>query len=162
MNDFLNDLRELATMPTLKGVLALLYTLFLHTIGYPGSAADSLVILMLCDLALGFGKAWQLNNVRGAKLKCGAFKFFRYWLAVAVFVEVDIAILKALPATPISISHCFIAYLATNEAFSCLDHLAFFGVPIPESFLSRLRQYRDHALAGKWDGEERRKTPRGE
>ena len=54
-----------------------------------------------------------------------------------------------------------IAYLAINEAFSCVDHLAFFGMPVPEAFLRRLRNYRGACLAGEWAGPERRRTAEG-
>ena len=77
---------------------------------------------------------------------------------VAVFVMVDSAVKQAFPYVPVSLRDTFIAYLSINEAFSCIDHLAFFGMPVPEAFLKRLRKYRDECLAGRWAGPERRRS----
>lgn len=154
----LENLRELCQMPTLKAALALLASWALEMVGHPESAALMLFWLLLCDFSLGFSRAWTLKDIRGEKLKSGAFKFFRYWLAVAIFVMADATIKKAFPSVPVSIRDTFIAYLAINEAFSCVDHLAFFGMPVPEPFLRRLRSYRDAALAGGWNGLNHRKS----
>lgn len=143
-------------MPTLKAGLAFGTSWALAMVGHPDSAAMLLFSLLLCDLALGMTRAWKTNTFRGARITRGAFKFFRYWMAVAVFVLTDGAMKKAFPALPVSISDTFIAYLAINEAFSCVDHLAFFGMPVPEAFLKRLHNYRASCLSGQWDGTERR------
>lgn len=158
MQPLLEDLQELATMPVFKAILAALWCWVLEMAGHPESAARWLFWLMIADLLLGFAQAWKQNDIRGAKLKSGAFKFFRYWCAVAVFVMADAALVKAFPGMPVSLGDTFIAYLAINEAFSCIDHLAFFGMPVPEGFLKRLRNYRDAAIAGKWDGIDRRNS----
>ena len=143
-------------MPTLKGLLAVAATWSLEMVGHPDSAAILLFSLLGCDLVLGISRAWQTGAFRGQRITRGAFKFGRYWLAVAVFVMADGTIKKAFPALPVSIGDAFIAYLSINEAFSCVDHLAFFGMPVPEQFLRRLRNYREACLAGQWHGEERR------
>jgi phage-related holin len=156
MQSLLEDLQELATMPIVKAVLAALWYWVLEMVGHPESAARWLFYLMIADLLLGFGQAWKQNDIRGQKLKGGAFKFFRYWIAVAVFVMADAALIKAFPAMPVSLRDTFIAYLAINEAFSCIDHLSFFGMPVPEGFLRRLRNYRDGCVSGEWNGAERR------
>lgn len=153
----MDNLRELCQMPTLKAGLAFFASWALGMAGHPDSAALLLFSLLLFDLVLGTARAWKNQSFRGARVTRGAFKLFRYWLAVAVFVLADGTIKKAFPALPGSISDAFIAYLAINEAFSCMDHLAFFGMPVPEAFLKRLRGYRETCLAGKWDGAERRK-----
>ncbi|MCL1888897.1 MAG: phage holin family protein [Desulfovibrionaceae bacterium] len=152
------DYHELGIMPEIKGALALASIWLLDMTGYPESAAIWLFYLMLADLALGFIRAWKSRAIIGRRILRGAFKFFRYWMAVAVFVWVDAAIFKALPSLPISLRDAFIAYLAINEAFSCVDHLAFFGMPVPDAFLKRLHHYRDTVTAGpgEWNGEERR------
>lgn len=156
MQSTLDNLRELLQMPTLKAALAFCASWALEMVGHPDSAAMLLFSLLLCDLALGVVRAWKTDTFRGARITRGAFKFFRYWLAVAVFVMADGTMKKAFPMIPVSISDTFIAYLSINEAFSCVDHLAFFGMPVPEAFLKRLRNYREACLAGKWTGEERR------
>lgn len=156
MQPIIDNLRELFQMPTLKAGLAFCASWALEMVGHPESAAMLLFSLLLCDLALGMARAWRTNTFRGARITRGAFKFFRYWLAVAVFVLADGTMKKAFPMLPVSISDTFIAYLAINEAFSCVDHLAFFGMPVPEAFLKRLRNYREACLAGNWNGIERR------
>lgn len=143
-------------MPTLKTVLAFGASWALSMVGHPDSAAMLLFSLLLCDLALGASRAWKTHNFRGARITRGAFKFFRYWLAVAVFVMVDAVVKKAFPYAPVSLRDTFIAYLAINEAFSCVDHLAFFGMPVPAAFLNRLHNYRASCLSGQWSGSERR------
>lgn len=151
MHSTLENLRELCQMPTLKAALALLASWAARMVGHPDSAALLLFWLLLFDFALGLGRAWRVGDIRARRLRQGAFKFFRYWLAVAVFVMADGSVKKALPISPLSLSDAFIAYLAVNEAFSCVDHLAFFGMPVPEALLSRLRRYRDAALSGSWE-----------
>ena len=152
----LDNLRELSQMPWLKTFLAFCASCALEMVGHPDSAAMWLFMLLICDLALGVVRAWKTNTFNGAKITRGAFKFFRYWLAVAMFVMTDGTMKKAFPMLPVSISDTFIAYLSINEAFSCVDHLAFFGMPVPESFLKRLRTYRKACLSGKWACPERR------
>jgi len=149
----IDDAQELANMPVLKAAFAALWCWCLEMVGHPESAARWLMYLMLIDLVLGLSRAWSLGSFKGRKLTNGAFKFFRYWLAVAVFVMVDASIAKAFPGMPLSLRDTFIAYLSINEAFSCIDHLAHFGMPIPEAFVVRLRGYRD-AVAGECGDDE--------
>lgn len=157
MQSSLDNLRELCTMPVAKSCLAGAATWALSMTGHPNSAAAMLLSLLICDFALGFSRAWVSHTLRGARIVRGAFKFFRYWMAVVVFVLADGAIEKAFGNfMPVSVSDAFIAYLAINEAFSCVDHLAFFGMPVPEPFLKRLRSYRTACLAGEWPGGGRR------
>jgi len=49
-----------------------------------------------------------------------------------------------------------IAYLVLNEAISCLEHLIFFNVPLPKSWIERLKHYRGCVFAA--EGKDRRKT----
>ena len=155
------NLHELYHMLGLKAALAVFASWALQMVGHPDSAAILLFYLLVFDLALGLGRAWKMNNIRGERLKRGAFKFFRYWIAVSVFVMADGTVKKAFPYIPISLSDTFIAYLAINEAFSCVDHLAFFGMPVPEPFLRRLRGYRESCLSGQWHGVEQPMDDRG-
>ena len=149
-------------MPGLKALLAFCGSWALTMVGHPDSAAMLLFSLLLCDLALGASRAWKTHNFRGARITRGAFKFFRYWLAVAVFVMVDAVMKKAFPYAPVSLRDTFIAYLAINEAFSCVDHLAFFGMPVPEAFLNRLHDYRASCLSGQLSGHDRRESDRND
>ena len=152
----IDNLRELCFMPGVKTALAFCASGILTLVGHPGSAALWLLALLICDLLLGTTRAWKTGVWRGWRITQGAFKFFRYWIAVVVFGMVDETIKQAFPYLPVSLRDTFIAYLAINETFSCVDHLAFFGMPVPEQFLLRLRGYREACLAGKWGGEERR------
>ena len=135
-------LSELGAMPWLKGIIAVCFTFILEMVGHPNSAAKWLFLLMLADFILGFARAWQQKDIQAIKLRSGAFKFFWYWVAVAIFVMADAAIQPAMPVT-ILLRDAFIAYLAANEALSCVDHLGFFKVPVPKHFLERLRKYRE-------------------
>ena len=156
MNSFIEDLRELCQMSALKGLLAFGSTWGLTMVGHPESAAVWLLSLMVMDLVLGLARAWREGSLKGKRLTGGAFKFFRYWLAVSVFVMADAALIKAFPGMPVNLRDTFIAYLAINEAFSCIEKLAFFGMPIPEPFLKRLRNYREDCLHG-WEEHEAEK-----
>ena len=157
----MDNIRELCALPGIKSGLALCASTVLALVGHPDSAALWLFALLVCDLLLGIARAWKTESLRGRRIVQGAFKFFRYWLAVAVFVMVDEAVKHAFPYLPVSLRDTFIAYLAINEAFSCVDHLAFFGMPVPEPFLKRLRDYREACLTGQWAGVERRKNEEG-
>lgn len=132
---------ELTLMPFLKGVLALALTFLAKMVGHPGSAAKWLFALMVMDFVLGFSRAWRLKTIQAVKLRSGAFKFFWYWVAISIFVMADAAIQPAIPVATV-FRDSFIAYLAVNEALSCIDHLAYFHVPVPKSFLTRLRRFR--------------------
>lgn len=135
----------------LKAVVAVIWAWILDSVGYPGSAITWLIMLCLFDFALGFIRALASSNVSGAKLRRGATKCVWYMCAVFIFGYVDNAVGIALPL-PVSIRDLFIAYLAVNEALSCVDHLAFFRVPIPEAFLKRLRRYRDQLTSDNPEG----------
>lgn len=152
----MNIVNELGTMYGLKSALAAVWAFIAGAVGHPDSAAKWLVMLMLADFALGFFRAWKCRDIRAGKLKSGAFKFFWYWLTVAVFMWVDEAVRIAVPLVPVNLRDVFIAYLAVNEAFSCLDHLAFFRMPMPKPFIRRLRRYRHEILTSPWDGVERK------
>ena len=153
---FLGIVDELGIMYGMKGALAAVWTFAATAVGHPESAAKWLFLLMVADFALGFSRAWKSHDIRASKLKNGCFKFFWYWLSIAVFMWVDSAVRSAVPFVPVSLRDLFIAYLAINEAFSCIDHLAFFHVPVPKPFIRRLRRYRHEILSAPLDGVERR------
>jgi phage-related holin len=142
-----NNLQELTAAAALKGTLAAACAWFLEVAGYPETAALSLLYLLLADLGLGAVRAWMQRTFRGKRLVSGAFKFFRYWIAIALFVVADKALEKAITGFDVNLSNFFIAYLALNELGSCMEHLAFFGLPMPEAVKERLHKYRE-ALAG--------------
>lgn len=137
-----DNLAELADGWELKGGLSLFFVLLQKSVGMPDSAAGMLFALLAADLFLGIARALKTDTFDGRKIIKGAWKFFRYWMAIAVFVMTDDCLAKAFTAIDIPLSDAFIAYLAINEAFSCLDHLAFFNIPVPPVFLRKLRRYR--------------------
>ena len=137
-----DNIAELADGWTLKTGLSAFFVLIQKSVGMPDSAAGVLFILLMADLFLGIARALKTDTFEGRKIVKGAWKFFRYWMAIAVFVMTDDCLAKAFPVIEIPLSDAFIAYLAINEAFSCLDHLAFFHMPVPPIFLRKLRRYR--------------------
>lgn len=137
-----DNIAELADGWTLKAGLSAFFVLVQKSVGMPDSAAGVLFILLMADLFLGIARALKTDTFEGRKIVKGAWKFFRYWMAIAIFVMTDDCLAKAFPVIEIPLSDAFIAYLAINEAFSCLDHLAFFHMPVPPIFLKKLRRYR--------------------
>ena len=103
----MNIVNELGTMYGLKSALAAVWAFIAGAVGHPDSAAKWLVMLMLADFALGFFRAWKCRDIRAGKLKSGAFKFFWYWLTVAVFMWVDEAVRIAVPLVPALITWPF-------------------------------------------------------
>lgn len=142
LDTVMDNIQELADGWTLKAGLSAFLVLIQKSVGMPDSAAGMLFALLAADLFLGVARALKTDSFEGKKIVKGAWKFFRYWMAIAVFVMADDCLAKAFPVIEIPLSDAFIAYLAINEAFSCLDHLAFFSIPVPPIFLKKLRRYR--------------------
>lgn len=109
-----------------------------------GGVATLVVVLFLllaCDFLLGFCRAWVLDRISGRKMRAGAGKMFFYAVAVLVMAAVEHAVRQS--GVPFPVRDFFIAFLCINEALSCMEHLAFFGVPFPRKLRGRLRKYRD-------------------
>jgi phage-related holin len=135
-------------MSSIKAALAFCASWALEMAGHPETAALSLLSLLMADLALGVIRSWRQQTFRGKRLVVGAFKFFRYWVAIALFVTADQALEKAIPGFDVNLSNFFIAYLSMNELGSCLEHLAYFGLPMPDPMKQRLQKYRE-VLSGQ-------------
>jgi toxin secretion/phage lysis holin len=144
----MNNLHELQVAVAVKGILAAVWGFMLQLTGYPETAFSSLICLMLFDLALGLVRAWKQKNFCGKKLVKGAFKFLQYVIAVAIFYQADLTLDKAEIGFDINLTNYFIAYLALNELGSCMEHLAFLGIPMPEAIKERLRKYREALNSG--------------
>lgn len=71
--------------------------------------------------------------------------------AVAVFVVAAVEHAFRASGVPLPIRNFFVAFLCANEGLSCLDHLSFFGVPVPSGIRARLRSYRDKILKDDHD-----------
>jgi len=133
---------ELTTEGGLKAALGLLWFFILTSAGYPETAIEALVYLLVADFILGFARAWRDCTLRGDKIRHGAYKFVAYWAAIALFVQVDKTLVNALPVE-VSLANLLIAYLGVNEALSCLAHLSAFGLPVPEHLVKRLTRYKE-------------------
>ena len=79
------------------------------------------------------GRAFQADGI--------AFRLCRGFVAVLVMAAVEHAVRQS--GVPFPVRDFFIAFLCVNEALSCMEHLAFFGVPFPHKLRGRLRKYRD-------------------
>ncbi|MCD8106546.1 MAG: phage holin family protein [Oscillospiraceae bacterium] len=137
-----NIYNELITEGGLKAALGLLWSFILTSEGYPETAIEALVYLLVADFILGFALAWRDCTLRGDKIRHGAYKFVAYWAAIALFVQVDKTLANALPME-VSSANLLIAYLGANEALSCLAHLSAFGLPVPEHLVKRLTRYKE-------------------
>jgi phage-related holin len=146
MTEFVDLLRELSVFAWLKAIAAAALTLALDLVGYPESAFLWLVYLMLADFVLGFCRAWKSDNINGAKLRKGAYKFLFCWVSVTLLVFVDRALAVAFKTDyfPYELQDFYIAYLCIGEFFSCAGHLAFFGVRFPDAVMRKLEKYRTH------------------
>ena len=109
-----------------------------------------LFLLLCCDFLLGFCRAWVLDRISGRKMRAGVGKMFFYAVAVFVMAAVEHAVRQSAATqlvrqsgVPFPVRDFFIAFLCINEALSCMEHLAFFGVPFPRKLRGRLRKYRD-------------------
>jgi phage-related holin len=144
----IHDVHELSTSITIKAALAFIWTWISTRVGHPETAAASLFCLLMSDLLMGSIRAWQENRFRGRRLVSGAFKFFRYWITISIFIVADEAIVRALPAFDVNLTNFLIAYLALNELGSCIEHLAYYGMPMPQAVKERLRKYRETLTGG--------------
>jgi len=149
---------ELITEGGLKAALGLLWSFILTSAGYPETAIEALVYLLIADFILGFARAWRDCALRGNKIRHGAYKFVAYWVAIALFVQVDKTLVSALPVE-ISLANLLIAYLGVNEALSCLAHLSAFGLPVPEHLVKRLTKYKERLEENEPPAEPKRNEP---
>jgi len=141
---------ELACECGIKALLALACSFILTSVGYPETAVVALLYLFIADFFLGFFRAWRSCALRGDKIRAGAYKFVAYWASIAIFVQADMVLTNAFPFN-VSLVNLLIAYLGVNEALSCLAHLQYFGLPVPEYFVKRLKKYREQIEASSDD-----------
>lgn len=138
----INLYNELTTECGLKAALGLLWSFILTSAGHPETAIEALIYLLVADFILGFASAWRDCNLRGDKIRNGAYKFVAYWAAIAIFVQADKTLINAL-SVEVPLTNLLIAYLGINEALSCLAHLSAFGLPVPEHLMKRLTKYKE-------------------
>ncbi|WP_226987317.1 phage holin family protein [Nitratidesulfovibrio vulgaris] len=135
--------RELTENSVFKSALAAVFAWVAGMLGGVANVLPFLAILLVLDYVLGFVRACRIRRISGAKMRAGAWKFLFYFAAVFVVATVDGALGKAWTLFHVPMGAFFVFYLCVNEAMSCLDHLKFFGVPIPEWLSTRLRDYRE-------------------
>lgn len=106
--------------------------------------ATLLAMLLVCDYLLGFSRAWCSSSLSARKATRGIYKIALYGVAIFVVADAEHAFRSC--GIPFPWRNFFILFLCVNETLSCLDHLAFFGVPVPSRIRARLRSYRDKIL----------------
>lgn len=132
---------DVSTAACAKGVFAFCLTMTMGFFGLAHPPIEALMLLMLCDYALGFAHAWQEENIDVGKMRRGLGKFVGYALALNIAWLADRGM--GLPTGAVySMRNLLCAYLVANEAISALTHLAYFGVPVPVWLMERLRSYR--------------------
>lgn len=141
--------RELLENFSAKAALSGIFGFAGTLVGGAAPLINALFVLMLLDFVLGFWRAVRLHAVSGSKLKAGALKFVFYALSVVVMAGVDFALIRAgLMRLPLR--DLYIAYLCITEGLSALEHLAWFGVPVPPRIRETLlRQYRTCVCPGE-------------
>jgi toxin secretion/phage lysis holin len=135
-------LREMAAHFPEKLTLSGLAGFIGALMGGTGAAVNVLVMLMTVDFVLGFWRACRLQAVSASKLKAGCLKYVFYGLSIIVMAGVDFVVGQNVPVK-LPLRDLFVAYLCISEGLSALEHLAFFGVPVPSKLRSALREYRD-------------------
>lgn len=143
LTDFL---KSLFVYPWFKAICAGTCSCIIWLVGdeIRNTLIPSLFLLMFLDYALGFIRGWQTHRISSGKMKRGLLKFILYGIAIIVSVHVNQAVATLVPYFKgINLRPFLIAYLIINEGLSVLEHLTFFGVPLPSKIVKRLRAYRD-------------------
>jgi toxin secretion/phage lysis holin len=138
--------REMSLWASIKAVAAGGLTVALELLGYPESAIIWLLYLVVADFILGFSRAWKMCTISPRKFYRGVSKTLLLFISVALIGFLDKSFSAAFKTEYLSyeIQDFYIIYLCIGQFLSCAGHLAFFGMPFPESFLKRLEQYRKH------------------
>lgn len=125
-----------------KGFLSAAIGFFASVLGGVGPLLGTLVALWALDFLLGFIRAWSESCISVDKMRAGVVKALLYFLAVLVMAIMDYALSQTLTLIHIPVRDFFCVYLCLTETISCIDHLKFFGVPIPVWIGTRLAGYR--------------------
>ncbi len=127
-----------------KGVAASISTVIVEMFGGAATLATVLFLLLCCDYILGFCRAWSCHTINSRRAREGLMKMVFY--AITIFVAAAAEHAARTVGAPLPIRDFILAYLCINEALSCFNHLAFFGVPVPSRIRERLHQYRDKIM----------------
>ncbi|MHC1791793.1 phage holin family protein [Solidesulfovibrio sp.] len=119
-------------------------------IGGLDKMVEGLFYLICLDFALGLAHGWKLGRLSKDKFLSGLAKFLLYFAALLCASLLD----TVLNAKTDALWHAqfrdfLIIYFCLHEALSILQHLHFFGVPLPAALIKRLTDYRDCKL---WPG----------
>lgn len=119
-------------------------------IGGLDKMVEGLFYLICLDFALGLAHGWKLGRLAASKFYGGLSKYLLYYTALLCAWLLD----TVLNAKTDALWHAqfrdfLIIYFCLHEALSILQHLHFFGVPLPASLIKRLTDYRDCKL---WRG----------
>ncbi len=127
-----------------KAVGATVATSVLVWVGGQDRLLEVLFFLVCIDFALGVAHGWSVGRLSRSKFMYGLAKFVLYYLTLLCAALLDAACnAKAAAFIHVDFRGFLILYLCFNEAISVFGHLHFFGVPLPEWLMRRLRDYRD-------------------
>lgn len=142
MNELLaSNLHELGSNADMKAWFSVFGTCVAAVFGGDLTLLNALIALWALDFILGFKRAWDCESISRLKFRNGLFKIVLYVITIAVMGLAEYSM--GTVGTYFSLRNLTISYLCITEAMSCLEHLSFFGVPIPESVRKRLKAYRD-------------------
>ncbi|WP_290925122.1 phage holin family protein [Halodesulfovibrio sp.] len=141
MQDLTNYLQEMGSNMDVKSIFSVFAAGAAAVFGGSVPLVYALTALWALDFILGFKRAWDGKSLSGRKFRAGAMKIVLYVMTVVVMGLAEYS-LGAL-GTFLPLRDITIAYLCMTEALSCIEHLSFFGVPIPKGVRERLRSYRD-------------------
>lgn len=116
--------------------------------------AEGLLYLITLDFALGFAHGWKLGTLSRDKFYEGLSKYLLYYTTLLCAWLLD----TVLNAKTDALWHAqfrdlLIIYFCMHEALSVMQHLHFFGVPLPAALIKRLTDYRDCKM---WPGDKGR------
>jgi toxin secretion/phage lysis holin len=122
-------------------------------IGGRDKMVEGLFYLICLDFALGLAHGWKVGRWSKGKLLRGFVKYILYYAAILCASLLD----TVLNAKMDSLWHAqfrdfMCIYFCLHESLSVLQHLHFFGVPLPAALIKRLTDYRDCKL---WTGKGR-------
>ena len=116
-------------------------------IGGRDKMVEGLFYLICLDFALGLAHGWKLGRLSKDKFVGGLCKYILYYTTLLCAALLDM-VLNAKTGTlwHAQFRDFLIIYFCLHEALSVLQHLHFFGVPLPEALITRLTDYRDCKL----------------
>jgi toxin secretion/phage lysis holin len=113
-------------------------------IGGRDKMVDGLFLLICLDFVLGWAHGWKLCRLSKDKFYAGLAKYLLYYAALLCAWTLDTVLnFKTESLWHGQFRDLLIIYFCVHEALSILQHLIFFGVPVPAWLTKRLQDYRD-------------------